>query len=59
VLGDAVCSFNPVYGQGMTVAAAEADLLGRALERARCQGGIRPEFGRRWFRDVKPMVDLA
>ena len=59
VLGDAVCSFNPVYGQGMTVAAIEAECLDRELARARRAGGIEPDFGRRWFRVIQPVIDAA
>jgi 2-polyprenyl-6-methoxyphenol hydroxylase-like FAD-dependent oxidoreductase len=45
VLGDAMCSFNPVYGQGMTVAACQAMVLARAVA-----AGTGDDLPRRYFR---------
>ncbi len=52
VMGDAVASFNPIYGQGMSVAALEALTLRRHLQR-----GAAPQ-PRRWFRDLARVVDV-
>jgi flavin-dependent dehydrogenase len=51
VFGDAMCSFNPVYGQGMTVATLEALVLRRCLSEG--DEGL----ARRFFRRVKPIID--
>jgi 2-polyprenyl-6-methoxyphenol hydroxylase-like FAD-dependent oxidoreductase len=51
VVGDGVCSFNPVYGQGMTVSALEALTLGRHLT-----GGHPPQASR-FFRDIARVID--
>lgn len=45
VCGDALCSFNPIYGQGMTTAASEAELLDECLREG--VAGIAPRFFRR------------
>jgi 2-polyprenyl-6-methoxyphenol hydroxylase-like FAD-dependent oxidoreductase len=52
VLGDAVSSFNPIYGQGITVAALQALALRRHLDR-----GVRPQ-PRRIFADLARVVDV-
>jgi 2-polyprenyl-6-methoxyphenol hydroxylase-like FAD-dependent oxidoreductase len=53
VLGDAICSFNPVYGQGMTVAAQEA------LTLQQCLRAGSNELAQRYFRAVANVVDIA
>jgi hypothetical protein len=51
VVGDAVCSFNPIYGQGMSVAALEALALRRHLERTT------EPAPHRFFRDLVRVAD--
>ena len=56
VMGDAMCSFNPIYGQGMTVSAMEADLLDRCLAAASRQDRPRGIF-RAFFDGAAKVID--
>lgn len=53
-VGDAVCAFNPIYGQGMSVAALGAHDLGAALaeQRRRPRPGFERRFQARLARTV-------
>ncbi|RJQ76554.1 hypothetical protein D5S17_18015 [Pseudonocardiaceae bacterium YIM PH 21723] len=46
IMGDALCHFNPVYGQGMTVAALQAEKLAAHAARLRRDGGATPTVQR-------------
>lgn len=51
IVGDGICSFNPVYGQGMTVSGMEALTLRQHLS-----GGGVPGAGE-FFRDIAAVID--
>jgi 2-polyprenyl-6-methoxyphenol hydroxylase-like FAD-dependent oxidoreductase len=53
VIGDALCSFNPIYGQGMTVAALEAQALDSCL--AKNRGNLSRDF----FTKASKILDIA
>jgi 2-polyprenyl-6-methoxyphenol hydroxylase-like FAD-dependent oxidoreductase len=51
-IGDTLCSFNPIYAQGMSAAALQVDLLDRCLV-----AGERRGVWRRFFADAARIID--
>ncbi len=58
-IGDAICRFNPVYGQGMSVAAKEASLLHRLIASRQAEPDPLAGLGQRFFADAKPLIETA
>jgi 2-polyprenyl-6-methoxyphenol hydroxylase-like FAD-dependent oxidoreductase len=54
VIGDAIASFNPIYGQGMSVAALEAVQLHHTLK-----AGSNDNLALEFFERAEPVVDDA
>src|SRR5439155_1697571 len=55
-MGDAICSFNPIYGQGMSSAALQAAALGACLDR---YGPASDGLSRRFYRDTTKIIANA
>jgi 2-polyprenyl-6-methoxyphenol hydroxylase-like FAD-dependent oxidoreductase len=56
-IGDAICRFNPVYGQGMSVAAQEACLLRELLADRSPTGDPLQELARLFFEKIPALIE--
>lgn len=54
VAGDAICSFNPIYGQGMTSATLQAAALDRVLQTQPTRNALAHAF----FKEAAKIVDI-
>ena len=55
-IGDALCRFNPVYGQGMSVAAREASILADLLGRRAGNGEELAGLPQDYLAEVQPWI---
>jgi 2-polyprenyl-6-methoxyphenol hydroxylase-like FAD-dependent oxidoreductase len=56
-IGDAICRFNPVYGQGMSVAALEACLLKRLLKESGEAADPIAELASTFFKEMQTLIE--
>ncbi len=60
LLGDAVCSLNPVFGQGMTVISLGARMLEKHVARARTSpGGLHQGLSRGFQRELGKLIGMC
>lgn len=61
IVGHAVCAFNPIYGQGMTVAAMDAQILDECLQkqRDRYPEGDLTGFGRQFQKKLAKLHEIS
>jgi hypothetical protein len=57
VLGDAICRFNPIYGQGMSVAAQEACILRNLLADRAAASDPLAELPQAFFAAIQEVID--
>lgn len=56
-IGDAVCRFNPVYGQGMSVALQEAVVLRNLVDAQETQDETFATLGQQYLRAIQPFIE--
>ena len=54
-LGDSICSFNPIYGQGMTSAALQVDALAKVMDKV---GATSEQLPKAFYKKARKVINV-